>query len=158
MEMKSFRARLHRDGFVAACLEDLTGWARSRSISALSLESGCCAETFFEGAQIPLRENDISPVLNPRHADVLIVSGGLSFKMLPVVRRIYDQMPFPKSVMVLGSCACGGGLFAGNYAVASDLSEYLPVDAYVAGCPPSRASFMAGVKILRKKMYAEATS
>lgn len=155
--VKNIRRQLGRNGFVTTTLDNLVAWARMSSLHALSLGNSCCAENFFEGSSFDLQETGIEPVLNPRHADILLVPGALSLKSVPVIRRIYDQMPEPKTVMVLGNCSCGGGLFAGNYAVVSDLSDILPVDVYVTGCPPSRASFVEGIRLLRQKIYAQVT-
>ena len=93
---------------------------------------------------------------NPRHADVLMVTGAVTKKMKPRLRRIYDQMPEPKVVVGIGSCAISTGVFQGAYNIAGPLERIIPVDVYVAGCPPKPENIINGViqglEIWRRKL------
>mgnify|MGYP002515721447 CR=1 FL=1 len=115
------------------------------SLSAMGVSTGCCACSDDFG------DAGLSTVFNPRHADVLIVSGVLNAKSAAVARRIYDQMDSPKYVIALGNCAIGGGPFAESPAVLS-ARDVLPVDVEAAGCPPDAAALKAAVRLLREKI------
>lgn len=130
--------------FFAASLDKLSAWALKSAGVAMPLSLGCCAcESGAVGAGMPV-------CFNPRHADVLIVAGAVSAKAAPVVRRIYDMMLTPKFVVGVGNCALNGGLFAGSYAVVR-LSDIVPVDCRVKGCPPTAADFAAALTELKTK-------
>ena len=91
---------------------------------------------------------------SPRQSDLMIVAGRVSRKMAPVVRRLYDQMPDPKWVIAMGDCASCGGVF-NNYAVVQGVDEVVPVDVYVAGCPPRPEALIHGVVTLHEKVRRE---
>lgn len=132
--------------FFATTLKRLEAFAESAAPAALPLNTGCCpCESGVTGTGMLQR-------YNPRQADVLVVAGALSNKAAPVVRRIYDQMPSPKYVLGVGTCALTGGLFSESYAVVRKLSDVLPVDVFVKGCPPSAADFAAAVAELKEKI------
>jgi len=91
---------------------------------------------------------------SPRQSDLMIVAGRVSRKMAPVLRRLYDQMPAPKWVIAMGDCAaCGGGF--NNYAVVQGVDEIVPVDVYVAGCPPRPEALIHGILTLHEKVRGE---
>jgi NADH-quinone oxidoreductase subunit B len=94
---------------------------------------------------------------SPRQADLLIVSGRLSRKMAPVVRKLYDQMSDPKWVISMGDCASTGGVF-NNYAIVPGVDEIIPVDVYVAGCPPRPEALIDGIIMLHDKVKREKIS
>ena len=91
---------------------------------------------------------------SPRQSDLLIVAGRVTNKMAPVLRRLYDQMPLPKWVIAMGDCASNGGIF-NNYAIIQGVDEVLPVDVYVAGCPPRPEALIHGLLVLFDKVQQE---
>ncbi len=128
--------------FVDKALKKIAIWAQKNAISAFPVSTGCCHD--FSR----LQQAGAELVFNPHHADVLVVGGVLSLKAAVAVRRIYDQMPSPKYVIVWGGCAAEGGLFSGSYAVAHP-ADVLPVDVYIPGCPPDDAAVAEGMAALR---------
>jgi NADH-quinone oxidoreductase subunit B len=91
---------------------------------------------------------------SPRQSDLMIVAGRVSRKMAPVLRRLYDQMPEPKWVIAMGDCASCGGVF-NNYAIVQGVDEVVPVDVYVAGCPPRPEALIHGVLTLHEKVKGQ---
>jgi len=144
-------------GMVLTTVDQAIQWARSRSIWPLMFGLACCAIEMMH-AQAP--RVDMSRFgmevmrASPRQADLMIVAGRVSRKMAPVVRRLYDQMPEPKWVIAMGDCASCGGIF-NNYAIVQGVDEVVPVDVYVAGCPPRPEALMHGLIKLQEKIEAE---
>lgn len=125
-------------GFMLTSVEAIIGWARKASLWPVTMGLACCAiEMMASGGP----RFDISRFgmevfrASPRHADLMIVSGRLSHKMVPVLRNVYDQMPEPKWVISMGACASSGGMF-NNYAIVQGCDHVVPVDIYLPGCPP----------------------
>src|SRR5690606_26412405 len=92
----------------------------------------------------------------PRQSDLMIVSGTVTKKMVVPIVRLYNQMPEPKYVMAMGACASGGGPFKEGYNVVSGIDQYVPVDVYVPGCPPTPQALMYGLISLQKKIDGQA--
>ena len=92
---------------------------------------------------------------SPRQADLMIVSGTVTKTMMPMIARLYDQMPEPKYVISMGACATGGGPFKEGYNVVSGIDKYLPVDVYIPGCPPTPQALLNGLIMLQKKIDGE---
>jgi NADH-quinone oxidoreductase subunit B len=117
----------------------------------------CCA---MEMISTVMPNNDMSRFgmelmrASPRQSDLMIVAGRVSRKMAPVLRRLYDQMPDPKWVVAMGDCASCGGVF-NNYAIVQGVDEVVPVDVYVAGCPPRPEALMHGILTLHEKVKTE---
>jgi NADH-quinone oxidoreductase subunit B len=138
-------------------LDFLVNWARSNSMWPMPFGTACCAIEFMATAA---SRYDISRFgmermsFSPRQADVLICAGRLPFKLAPVIRRIYDQMPQPKWVISMGACASSGGIFD-NYSMVQGIDTVVPVDVYVPGCPPRPEGLLYGILLLQKKIRGE---
>src|SRR5437660_460009 len=137
--------------YLLAKAQDLIDWAvnssRANSLWPMPFGTACCAIEFmataasrYDFARFGMERQAFSP----RQADVLICAGRLPFKLAPVIRRIYDQMPQPKWVISMGACASTGGIFD-NYAMVQGIDTIVPVDVYVPGCPPRPEGLLYGV-------------
>jgi NADH-quinone oxidoreductase subunit B len=138
-------------------LDWLVNWARSNSMWPMPFGTACCAIEFmataaarYDIARFGMERMSFSP----RQADVLLCAGRLPFKLAPVIRRIYDQMPQPKWVISMGACASSGGIFD-NYAMVQGIDTVVPVDVYVPGCPPRPEGLLYGILLLQKKIRGE---
>jgi len=137
-----------------ARLDDLANWGRKSSLWPLTFGLACCAVEMMHIAA-PRYDMDRYGVVfraSPRQADVIIVAGTLTNKMAPAFRRVYDQMPDPRWVISMGSCANGGGYYHYSYAVVRGCDRIVPVDIYVPGCPPTAEALMYGILQLQKKV------
>lgn len=142
---------------VTVKLDAVVNWARKSSLWPATFGLACCA---IEMMNTVSARNDLSRFgaetfrASPRQADVMIVSGRVSRKMAPVVRRIYDQMPEPKWVISMGVCASAGGVF-NNYAIVQGVDKVVPVDIFVPGCPPRPEGLIYAVMKLQEKIERE---
>ncbi len=141
---------------VISPIDKIINWARTGSLWPVTFGLACCAiEMMATGAShYDLDRFGIIFRATPRQADVLIVAGTVTKKMAPMVRRVYDQMPEPKYVIAMGSCACSGGVFK-TYSVAQGADQFLPVDIYVPGCPPRPEALLLGLIQLQEKIRRE---
>lgn len=149
--------KLPDEGFVTTTLENAVNWGRKWSIYPLTFGLACCAieQIAAGGSRFDIARFG-SEVFraSPRQADLLIVSGRVSQKMAPVIKRIYDQMLEPKWVIAMGICASAGGPF-NNYAIVQGVDKILPVDVYVPGCPPRPEALLYGLTLLQQKIQKE---
>lgn len=136
-------------------LDKIYNWSRRSSCWPMLFGLACCA---IEMICTAASRYDLSrfgmEVMRPsaRQADLMIVSGTVTKKMIPQIVRLYNQMPEPKYVMAMGACASGGGPFKEGYNVVSGVDKYLPVDVYVPGCPPTPQALLNGLITLQKKI------
>jgi len=140
--------------WATARIDDLVNWGRKSSLWPLTFGLACCAVEMMHIAA-PRYDMDRYGVVfraSPRQADVIIVAGTLTNKMAPAFRKVYDQMPEPRWVLSMGSCANGGGYYHYSYAVVRGCDRIVPVDIYVPGCPPTAEALMYGILQLQKKI------
>ncbi|MBL1134215.1 MAG: NADH-quinone oxidoreductase subunit NuoB [Chloroflexi bacterium] len=139
-------------------LSRIYNWSRAKATWPLLFGLACCA---IEMIATAASRYDISRFgmevmrASPRQADLLIVSGTVTKKMVVPIVRIFNQMPEPKYVLAMGACASGGGPFKEGYNVVSGIDQYIPVDVYVPGCPPTPQALMHGFIALHKKMEGQ---
>ncbi len=145
------------EGILTTSLEKLINWSRSNSLYPVTFGLACCAIELMAtgGSRFDIaRFGSEAFRASPRQADLLIVSGRISNKMAPVVRRVYEQMTEPKWVIAMGDCASSGGMF-NNYAIVQGADRIVPVDVYIPGCPPRPEAFLYGLMQLQKKIRQE---
>ena len=151
------RAGFVSPNWVTTRLDDLVNWSRANSLWPMAFGTACCAIEFMATAasRFDLARFGMERVAySPRQADVLICAGRLPFKLAPVIRRIWDQMPQPKWCISMGACASTGGIFD-NYAMVQGIDTIVPVDVYVPGCPPRPEGLLYGIMLLQKKIKGE---
>ena len=126
-------------GFLVTTTDDLINWARTGSLMWMTFGLACCAVEMMQASmpRYDLERFGFAPRASPRQSDVMIVAGTLTNKMAPALRKVYDQMPEPRYVISMGSCANGGGYYHYSYAVVRGCDRIVPVDIYVPGCPPT---------------------
>lgn len=145
-------------GIIVSKLDDLLNWARLSSLWPVGFGLACCAIEFMSTASsaYDLDRFGIIPRNSPRQADVMIVSGTVTFKMADRVKRLYEQMAEPRYVISMGSCAnCGGPYWEHGYHVLKGVDRIIPVDVYVPGCPPRPEALIGGFLQLQEKIRQE---
>ncbi len=146
-------------GYLLTTADALFDWARTGSMWPLTFGLACCAVEMIHSymSRYDLDRFGMIPRPSPRQSDVMIVAGTLCNKMAPALRRIYDQMPEPRWVISMGSCANGGGYYHYSYSVVRGCDRIVPVDIYVPGCPPTAEALVYGLLQLQKKIAKEKT-
>lgn len=146
------------DPWMTTRLDFLVNWARANSLWPMPFGTACCAIEFmataasrYDLARFGMERQSFSP----RQADVLICAGRVPFKLAPVLRRIWQQMPQPKWSISMGTCASSGNGIFDNYAVVQGIDTIIPVDVYVPGCPPRPEGLLYGIMLLQKKVMNE---
>jgi NADH-quinone oxidoreductase subunit B len=144
---------------ITTSLDKLVNWSRSRSLWPMTFGLACCAiEMMATGAaRFDLDRFGVLFRASPRQADVIVIAGTVTKKMMPAIKTVYEQMPEPKYVIAMGACACSGGIFD-TYSVVQGIDEYLPVDVYIPGCPPRPEGLLCGIIKLQEKIMRERNS
>ncbi|ABM44810.1 NADH-quinone oxidoreductase subunit B [Bartonella bacilliformis Peru38] len=151
---QDMNAELSDKGFLVTSVDSLITWARTGSLMWMSFGLACCAVEMMQ-CSMPHYDNErfgYAPRASPRQSDVMVVAGTLTNKMAPALRKVYDQMPEPRYVISMGSCANGGGYYHYSYSVVRGCDRIVPVDIYVPGCPPTAEALLYGILLLQKKI------
>lgn len=144
--------KLRGEGILVGNLKRIVRWARKNSLWPFPFGTKCCAIEFMAvvGAHYDLARFGAEVVrFSPRQADLLMVAGTITYKMVPVLKTIYDQICEPKWVIAIGDCASSGGFFD-TYSVLQGIDRIIPVDIYVPGCPPTPESILTAVMAIQK--------
>ncbi|RIB01014.1 hypothetical protein C2G38_2136049 [Gigaspora rosea] len=146
--------------YVLSTIDKVVNYARQGSIWPMTFGLACCAVEMMHMAAARYDQDRLGIVFraSPRQSDVMIVAGTLTNKMAPALRKVYDQMPEPRWVISMGSCANGGGYYHYSYSVVRGCDRIVPVDIYVPGCPPTAEALLYGVLQLQKKMRRSRTT
>ena len=155
----AFSHHLKEKGFLLTQADRLFDWARTGSMWPMTFGLACCAVEMIHAymSRYDLDRFGMIPRPSPRQSDVMIVAGTLTNKMAPALRRVYDQMPEPRWVISMGSCANGGGYYHYSYSVVRGCDRIVPVDIYVPGCPPTAEALVYGLLQLQRKIQREDT-
>ena len=146
-------------GFILTSTDDVINWARTGSLMWMTFGLACCAVEMMQFS-MPRYDSErfgFAPRASPRQSDVMIVAGTLTNKMAPALRKVYDQMPEPRYVISMGSCANGGGYYHYSYSVVRGCDRIVPVDIYVPGCPPTAEALLYGFLMLQRKIRRTGT-
>jgi NADH-quinone oxidoreductase subunit B len=138
-------------------VDHLVNWARRNSLWMMPFNTACCGIEFMAAcaSKYDLARFGMEKLaFTPRQADLMIVGGRVPYKLAPVLRRIWDQMPQPKWCIAMGACASSGGMFD-NYTIVQGVDSIIPVDVYVPGCPPRPEGLMYGILMIQEKIKGE---
>jgi NADH-quinone oxidoreductase subunit B len=157
--LKSVAEQIQDKGFVLSHVDRLVNWARTGSLWPMTFGLACCGVEMIHAymSRYDLDRFGVIPRASPRQSDVMIVAGTLCNKMAPALRKLYDQMPEPRWVISMGSCANGGGYYHYSYSVVRGCDRIVPVDIYVPGCPPTAEALVYGILQLQKKIRRTGT-
>lgn len=141
-------------GFITTKLDAVIKWGRSNSLWPMPFGTACCAIEMMAAlsSRYDMARFGAEVIrFSPRQSDLMIVSGRISIKMMPVLLEIYNQMPEPKWCISMGACACTGGVFD-TYTLVQGVDQFIPVDVYIPGCPPRPESLIDALMMIREKV------
>jgi NADH-quinone oxidoreductase subunit B len=144
-------------GVIFTTLKDLLNWGRKNSLWPFIQPMGCCGIEILNIGN-PVFDTDrygIVPRDSPRQCDVMVISGWITWKLLPRIQRVWEQMPEPKYVIAMGECAISGGPQWDSYNIVDNIGDYFPIDVYVPGCPPRPDALFEGYLKLQEKIAKE---
>ncbi len=157
--MSDINSSIQNDGFFTTKISDILGWAEKNSVWPMPMGISCCAIEMMAFAASRYDASRFGSEVfrfSPRQSDLMIVAGTCTYKMAWVVRKIWDQMPEPKYCIAMGACTSSGGMYR-SYSVVQGIDQFLPVDVYVAGCPPRPDALIQGLmqiqEIIGKKKH-----
>ncbi len=145
--MSDINSSLQSDGFFTTKISDILGWAEKNSVWPMPMGISCCAIEMMAFAASRFDASRFGSEVfrfSPRQSDLMIVAGTVTYKMAWVVRKIWDQMPEPKYCIAMGACTSSGGMYR-SYSVVQGIDQFMPVDVYVAGCPPRPDALIQGL-------------
>lgn len=147
-------AKLQTDGFITSTIDAMVSWARKSAVWPMPMGISCCGIELMAvgGAKYDIARFGSEVMrFTPRQCDLMIVAGTVTYKMSHVVRKIYDQMPDPKWVIAMGVCTSTGGMYR-SYPVVQGIDQFLPVDIYLAGCPPRPDNLLNALMMIQEKI------
>ena len=146
-----------KEGFITTSYDSVVNWAKTGSLWPMTFGLACCAVEMMHAATARYDLARFGAEVfraSPRQSDLMIVAGTVTYKMALAVKRIYDQMPEPKWVIAMGACASTGGMYR-SYAVLQGVDNIIPVDVYVAGCPPRPEALLDALIKVQNKVAKE---
>ena len=151
-----YKDDIGRTSFIVTSVDALANWGRSNSLWPLSFGTSCCAIELMSTVSAKYDWSRFGFEVmraSPRQCDLIVVAGTITYKMAPVLKRLYNQMPEPRYVIAMGACAISGGpFFYNSYSVVKGVDNIIPVDVYIPGCPPRPESLIHGMMSLQKKI------
>jgi len=147
-----------KDNLITTRIKDFVAWSRKNSLWPMPFGTACCAIELMAtlSARYDLARFGAEAIkFSPRQSDLMIVAGRISIKMMPILIKIYEQMPEPKWVISMGACASSGGVFD-TYTLVQGIDQFIPVDVYVPGCPPRPEGLINAVMKIQDQITEEA--
>lgn len=157
--LNSLNNPINADGIILGTVEDILNWGRAKSNWFMQFGLACCAIEFMavNASHFDLMRFGNIPRNSPRQSDYIVISGTVTLKMAERIKILYEQMPEPRYVIAMGSCANSGGPYwEHGYNVLKGIDKILPVDVYIPGCPPRPEAFLEGVMKLQEMIDMEA--
>ncbi len=147
-----------KDNLITTRIKDFVAWSRKNSLWPMPFGTACCAIELMAtlSARYDLARFGAEAIkFSPRQSDLMIVAGRITLKMMPILIKIYEQMPEPKWVISMGACASSGGVFD-TYTMIQGIDQFIPVDVYVPGCPPRPEGLIHAVMKIQEQISDEA--